>query len=365
MLTSEQVKNLLTEDQIIDIMCNDLGSDECLPDGQGHLQFTTICHGGDSHKLYYYPDSHMFYCYTHCGSLDLFEIVRRVKGFPEFFDAFKHVVNYFGLRDNGFKEDTKLTEDWDVFQRLDDISKDKTEPTERIFEENILDYYEPLLPAKWLEDHITPEAMVEYGIRVDVACEKAIIPHRNARGELIGIRGRAFNPIEAEKAKYAPVYLEKTLYNFPTGKYLYGLWKNIDAITKAKRAIIVEGEKSVLQSASYFQENSICVATCGSNISQEQIDLLLEIGVEEVIVAFDHDFTTGKGEEETLQYEQKLLKVVTPLLTYFKVYVVMDYENVLGYKDSPLDQGKEIFKQLLRKKIYVRPIKNGEIRRHL
>ena len=36
----------------------------------------TVCHGGDSHKLYYYENTQLFKCYTgSCGSFDVFELV--------------------------------------------------------------------------------------------------------------------------------------------------------------------------------------------------------------------------------------------------------------------------------------------------
>ena len=41
----------------------------------------TICHGGDSHKLYYYEEQRLFKCFTKCGdSFDIFDLVSKVKG---------------------------------------------------------------------------------------------------------------------------------------------------------------------------------------------------------------------------------------------------------------------------------------------
>ena len=39
----------------------------------------TICHGGDSHKLYYYDNTHLFRCYTGCETptFDIFELVEK------------------------------------------------------------------------------------------------------------------------------------------------------------------------------------------------------------------------------------------------------------------------------------------------
>ena len=39
----------------------------------------TICHNGDSHRLWYYFNSCMFTCFTQCGSFDIIELVQKVK----------------------------------------------------------------------------------------------------------------------------------------------------------------------------------------------------------------------------------------------------------------------------------------------
>lgn len=40
----------------------------------------TICHNGDSHKLYYYDETQLFKCYTHCeDAFDIFELVQKVQ----------------------------------------------------------------------------------------------------------------------------------------------------------------------------------------------------------------------------------------------------------------------------------------------
>ena len=50
-------------------------------------------------------------------------------------------------------------------------------------------------------------------------------------------------------------------------------------------------EKSCLKYQSYFGlENDISVACCGSSVSAYQIQLLIEAGAEEIIIAFDRQF---------------------------------------------------------------------------
>ena len=68
------IKESLSLDQIDAYLCNALGSNGYRVDSQGNHIYQTVCHGGDSYKLYYYVDSQMFHCYTHCGdNFDIFD----------------------------------------------------------------------------------------------------------------------------------------------------------------------------------------------------------------------------------------------------------------------------------------------------
>lgn len=72
----------------------------------------TICHGGDSHKLYYYDNTRLFHCYTHCGNaFDIFDLVSKVKDI-DLNTAIYYVVNFFNLQHKIDEvEDESLTED--------------------------------------------------------------------------------------------------------------------------------------------------------------------------------------------------------------------------------------------------------------
>lgn len=45
----------------------------------GEIIAETICHNktGGSHKLYYYPETQLFHCYTGCGSFDVFTLIEK------------------------------------------------------------------------------------------------------------------------------------------------------------------------------------------------------------------------------------------------------------------------------------------------
>ena len=362
-MDTSKVKALLSTEDIIRLVTEGLGSNGNLWDSSGAPIFQTICHnppGFGSYKLYYYPDSQTFYCYTECGSMDVFELVQKAKGFESFLEAYKYVINFFHLdvRRRGFADDTEkeLSDDWNILNKYDFYQKvQKPDASLPILPTNILQCFGPLAsPMEWKAEHITAETMRKFGIRVDIANQKIIIPHYDMDGNLVGIRGRSYDTNDLlDGRKYMPAYLEGTCYRHPLGSCLYGLHENLEAIKKHKKIMLVESEKSVMQCYGYYGENCFVAATCGSSISPVQIDLLLKLGVEEVILAYDRENDTNPESEQTREYEQKLLKVVLPLTKYMNVYIVMDYEGLLPPKGSPSDMGQETLEKLMKKKIYI------------
>ena len=375
MLTAEQVKNQLSTEDIIKLCCELQGDDTYYTDAQGNPIFNTcIDHdGGDSYKLCYFEDSKLFRCWTRGTNKDIFDIVQYAKGLESFNEAFDYVCKYFNLTCSGFKEEKpELTDDWDIFYKIDSFENMMQEQTKENeielpkIQENLLEYFGPLAaPSEWIKNGISPEVMRYYGIRVDSALDKIIIPHRDIDGNLIGIRGRSYNPIElSEGKKYMPVFIEKDIYNHPLGQNLFGIYENKETIRRLKKVLICESEKAVMQTSTFYGTNNcFCVATCGSSpLSQKQIDLLLSLGVEEVILGYDREFRGGKGDADTIEYEKKLLKVVQPLAAYFNVYVIMDYEGKTGYKDSPTDSTKETLEYLMKHKIFIPSISEKDKR---
>ena len=366
MISTDEIKEKLTTDDIIKLATSLQGSDEYYYDAQGHPIFSTVLDhpetGGDSWKLYFYPETKLFHCYTgDAATYDVFELVRRARQ-CDFKEAYNYIINFFHFDEKGFGfvDDTNITSlgEWDIFQKVDDYVK-RMQPiiNNPAIPENLLEYFFPLAaPTEWMKEGIAPEVMRAYGIRIDSALSKIIIPHRDINGKLVGIRGRAFDPIEvADGKKYMPIYIEGKMYNHSLGKNLFGLYENKETIKRLKKVCVFEAEKSVLQIASmYGLENSFAVATCGSSLSAEQVNLLLNLGVTELVLAFDADHKGLKGSPDVTTYEEKLLKIVERWLPYVNVSIIFDYDHLLPYKGSPSDCGKEIFEKLYhsRMKLY-------------
>ena len=132
---------------------------------------------------------------------------------------------------------------------------------------------------------------------------------------------------------------------------LYNLNNSKNAIKIIKKAIIFEGEKSCLLYQSYFGlENDISVACCGSSISAYQIQLLIEAGAEEIIIAFDRQFKEI-GDEEFIRLKGNLLKLRNKYKNFVSISFMFDKNMITGYKQSPIDEGKEKFLKLFKERI--------------
>lgn len=94
-LDKELIRSNLTEEDIIKILV-ELGSIDPLKDKEGNLIFTTVCHNGDNHKLYYYNESKIFHCYSGCQkNYDIYELVMKVNKFT-FPQSLKYVAQVTG-----------------------------------------------------------------------------------------------------------------------------------------------------------------------------------------------------------------------------------------------------------------------------
>lgn len=354
----QELRESLQEEHIIKLVTN-LGVDK-FEDRESYIIFPTICHNprenDASMKLYYYKDSHMFHCYTECAeNFDIFDLIKKVKEVnKEEFDFYNTVTEIAELVEfNIFREST-----YSGYISNVDSYKDKAPIDLKKYNPIVMDVFSNKLVPEWQEENITEKSKNKFNIRYYDYQNKVIIPHYDINGNLIGIRGRALNPEEIERyGKYAPVKVENTLYNHPLSFNLYGIYKNGADIRKYKTAIIFEGEKSVLLFEEYYDYN-ISVASCGSSLNYHQIELLIkQMGVTEIILAYDKEFDNFTSKEAVAYYD-KLKKLCLKYSNYCTFYFIYDFNNLLNLKDSPIDKGKEVFEKLLKSKVKVR---NGNV----
>jgi len=348
-----ELANSLTPEDIIKLV-TELGADRYI-ETDNYIQFPTICHNVDPSeakmKLYYYKKNKKFHCYTACGDnfniFTLFERRYQLLGIE--YNFFQDIV----LKVKAESKISPITQGFDnkYISTMDKYAKQETIVDIPHLNPSLLNIYTFYATPMWLEDGISEETMRQYNIKFSINENKIIIPHYDVQGYLIGIRGRAINPEDVIKGKYMPVYIEGKIKAHPLGYNLYGLNLVRGNIKRKKIAIVGEGEKLPMQYNTMFGHNeNIAVATCGSNLTNYQVDLLIKSGAERILIAYDKE---GKDWQEQQEYYKKLYNFCKTYSYKCKMGFIYDSQNLLELKDSPTDRGKETYLKLYKGAIWL------------
>lgn len=358
-----KIREALTDENIYDLL-QEWGGDP----GREVFGFTstTICHnppGEGSRKLYYYENTGLFRCYTGCDSyFDIFELttkVAKIQWDKEFDlnDAVRWIAQRFGFSgDHEDRPEDEVLDDWKYlanYERIQDVVVKTNTVVLKEYENDILERFNYSVKiGPWLREGITQAALDQARIGYYPGGDQITIPHFDKDGRFIGLRGRTLCAEEGERfGKYRPMRINRELYNHPLGMNLYNFNNSKDNIKLMKKAIIFEGEKSCLLYQSYFGlENDISVACCGSSVSSYQIQMLMEAGAEEIIVAFDRQFQEI-GDEEFKHLKTNLVRLRDKYKTFVLISFIFDKNMITGYKDSPVDCGPDTFLKLFKERI--------------
>ena len=351
-LTLEEIKTLITE----------LGSQhiESYLD-KGHIITNTICHNisDGKMKLYYYIEEKTFHCYTDCScNFDIYDLVIRnhkLKGVEmNLTSAINWILRTLGKeikyenKPQGFMHQvSSRLEEIDWFDSM--FVKKPVQIPMPTHSDYILNLFSEKPHPAFLEDGISEDTMKKFEIMYYEKTNRIVIPHRyHKTGEIIGLKSRSLNFEDIDKGyKYIPMKIQNVSYSYPTFQNLYGLYQNQSIIKKLRKVIIFESEKSVMQFESFFPNQNFSVALCGSNISKLQVEMLIELGVEEVIIALDKEFAKLNSKEADINYD-KLTRLCRMFSSYTNVSMIWDKTNLLELKNSPSDKGKAIFIELFK-----------------
>ena len=236
-LDDERVKQMLDS---LDIPYTDKGD---------YLLMPTVCHHGDieeaSEKLYYYKNTHIFQCWTECGSQSIFSFLKNYYtakniDYDWYTDIYQLIVgcSYFSEDNNSFNSYKSIRNEYEIKKIRKSLPN---------YSEGLLNIFIKYYPIEWLNDGITKETMDKFNICYSPTQNKIIIPHYDVNGNLIGIRGRALDPWEIENVgKYMPIQIEGKWYSHPLSLNLYGLNITKENIRNTGIAYIGEAEKFVL-----------------------------------------------------------------------------------------------------------------------
>ena len=318
----------------------------------------TVCHNkleeAESMKLYYYSNHKVFHCYTECNdSMSIFEFYKRFMAvnYSEITDeeAVHFVIQFLTKISFSQPEQNKsyLVDKEKYYQEKTFIQLEN-------YSSKVLDCFSEYYHPSWIKDGISKESMKKFNIKFSNSENRIIIPHKDIYGRMVGIRARALEEEDISYGKYKPEKVGKILYTHNLSYNLYGINEHKKAIQKFKRAVIVESEKSVMLDDTFFGENSIAVACCGSNINKYQIWLLThQLGVNEIVIALDKEYQDWHS-EEAKKYRKKLVDICQKYMNFAKMSYIFDKDNLLNKKDAPHDKGKKIYEELLNKRIEVK-----------
>ena len=354
LFNKDELKKSLTIDQIEELITNLGGA----PRRQGSiLVCKTICHQGNSSKLYYYPNSCLFHCYTNCGSFDIFDLIIKIKKCEgqeySLTEAMLYIANYFSINfEEDFSDKRDLLQDWEIFNKYEKITNDllnKKDISLKKYDDKILNNLPQPHIIPWEEEGITHNICLSRQIRYNPISHGIVIPHYDIDNNLVGIRERTLIKENEIYGKYRPAYINNKLYNHPLGYNLYNLNYSKNNIAATHTAILFESEKSCLKYASIFGKDvDITAAVCGSNITNYQIDLLKNLKVQEIIIAFDREGQEDNKEKYVKKFYNFYHKFGHDILISF----MYDKDgDTLDYKSSPIDEGKDKFLYLYKNRI--------------
>ena len=372
-----KIKKSLSIEQVFDLV-SELGGEPHMQNGYFIAQ--TICHnhlGEGSYKLYYYDNTKLFHCYTECepATFDIFELVCKVKnicqekkifynekgeevlrdwGLP---DGVNFVATFFGFEvdSENFSEKHIKLQDWEILNKheANNLEKQRQIIDLHIYDDKILKYLPRPLLEDWQNEGISAEVAAAANICYDPHSHGIVIPHYDINNNLIGIRERTLIKEKEQYGKYRPAILNGRMYNHPLGFNLYNINNSKENIRTFKKSFIFESEKSCLKYASYFGSNmDISVATCGSALNNYQVSLLLSLGVNEIIIAFDKQYQKV-GDEEWKRWVNKYYQIFNKFGNKVQISYLFDFDKYLDYKDSPIDKGKEVFLKLYNNRIRI------------
>lgn len=200
--------------------------------------------------------------------------------------------------------------------------------------ENIMDKYTKKPILEWMKEGLTQEVIDEFQVRYDEKNNSIVFPIRDTKG-IIAIKSRTLikNHLDLGIPKYQ-------YYNpIGTNDFLFGLYDNLQYIKEKNEVIVVESEKGVMILRSFGIKN--VVAICAKQLNKYQINLLLSLKCN-IIFAYDADVA-----------KNEVIKLIKPLSLFTNVEYMYDNKKILKEKESPYDQGVNVWNKLYNERIKV------------
>lgn len=191
---------------------------------------------------------------------------------------------------------------------------------------------------QWYKEGISIKTQELYQVGYDYMTDRITIPIRNENGRLVGIKGRSIN--QRDVNDYNPKY--KYLYRCNMSQEWFNMHIAKESIISEKKVFIFESEKSAMKMYTHGIKNTLAISS--SDISEAQILMLKGLGIDiDIILCYDKDTDLDD------------IKRHADRITNRDVYAILDIEDMLGEKDSPIDKGIDVWNKLLNNHCY--PVK--------
>ena len=303
---------------------------------RGSDEYAAHCplHTDNTPSLMVTESKNLFYCHScHVGG----NLINWMTTFEEL--SFRQAVEKIGRLTGTDVSNLKQCDALKFFKTMRDIlQKHKEKEFDReLLDDSAFEQFDNEIPQEWLNEGISENAMEMFNIRVDKKRNRIVYPVYDNQFRLIGFKGRT------RYQNFKKMGIKKYMnYNkIGTTDYFAGMKENYERIKATGKAIIFEGIKSVMKAFDWGYDYAIAAET--SCLNDDQIRILIQMQIKEVMIAFDSDVTL------------KSIRNTTELLRKFtNVYVIKDRrskrDRLLGEKEAPVDQGREVFETLLQER---------------
>ena len=251
-----ELLNLITDEDIVKILTEEFGAIKGSENSE-QIIFSSICHGSNSFKLYWYKTSKTFHCYVCSESWSLFDFIGMMLCLS-FSESYKWLCNYKGVKNTrqqfrGFKSRDSENKDLE-FLKLHSYKPTQNEIVLPEYSDKVLRNFDKAIEESWYEEGINNEEVLDkFEILYNYYDGSMIIPYFSEDGtHLNGIMRRSFNKEDVDNGrKYMPLEWNRITYKFNKRLVLYGYHENKENIDKLHKCILYEAEKSVLKLSCY------------------------------------------------------------------------------------------------------------------
>lgn len=197
----------------------------------------------------------------------------------------------------------------------------------------ILDKKEFKVNPEWEIEGINSNTQNEFQVYIDRKEKRWCFPIFDDNNNLLAFKGRTY--VKDFKILNIPKYLYMPFLG--TNDVLFNLYKALPYILERNEVIIVESEKSVMKLWQNGIKNAVSISN--KKINELLIKKIIKLKCSNVVIALDKDVS------------EKDIKIECNKLKMFKnTYFILDDENLLGEKDSPIDLGVDIWYDLYNKR---------------